>query len=368
MNVALVDVKDGDLLGAVRAFLRSTREGGALSALLCPIESADGAVTHALVRDASRLDAANLLAPVLPVNSARVISRMTLNGPGLVEGGAPVGVCLRPCEARALVELVKLKQADLDSLLTIGIDCWGTYPVTRWAEMAKEKGASPATKEFVDGARAGGVPEGLRTACRLCRHVAAPAVDVAIQLVGEDDAHFRVQGLTDKGKKLLGELGLEETPEAEGRKAALDVVREARSAQAGEEIADFLDVIATLCVNCKNCRAVCPICYCKQCVFDGPTFQYDLDKYLQMSEKKGALGMPEDKLLFHLTRMSHVATSCVACGQCEQACPNGVPLGAIYHGISSAVQEALEYEAGRNLEEELPLATFREEELASVES
>ncbi len=77
--------------------------------------------------------------------------------------------------------------------------------------------------------------------------------------------------------------------------------------------------------------------------------------------------MPPDKLLFHLTRMSHVATSCAACGQCEAACPSGIPLGQIYQKISAAAQKALEYEAGRSLDEELPLTTFREDELSVVE-
>ncbi len=78
--------------------------------------------------------------------------------------------------------------------------------------------------------------------------------------------------------------------------------------------------------------------------------------------------MPPDKLLFHLTRMNHVAMSCVACGQCEAACPNGIPLGRLYQRISSAVQAGLDYEAGRSLDEELPLTTYQEEELSSVEN
>jgi formate dehydrogenase subunit beta len=144
-------------------------------------------------------------------------------------------------------------------------------------------------------------------------------------------------------------------------------LNEAKKQLAEQNQVDFLEMISSLCINCRNCRAVCPICYCKQCVFDGEVFEYPLEKYLNWSGKKGVLGMPTDKLLFHLTRMSHVATSCVACGQCEAACPSGIPLGRIYQKISTAAQEALDYEAGRSLDEELPLTTFRENELSVVE-
>ena len=145
-------------------------------------------------------------------------------------------------------------------------------------------------------------------------------------------------------------------------------MRDAKKELAQEDPTDFLETIASLCINCHNCRAVCPICYCKQCVFDGEVFQYPMEKYLNWSSKKGVLNMPPDKLLFHLTRMSHVATSCVACGQCEAACPSGVPLGEIYQRISAAVQQALGYEAGRSVDDELPLTTFREDELSVVEN
>jgi formate dehydrogenase subunit beta len=51
---------------------------------------------------------------------------------------------------------------------------------------------------------------------------------------------------------------------------------------------------------------------------------------------------------------------------CESACPSKLPLLAIYHALGADVQELFDYVAGRKLDEDLPLATFKEEELETV--
>ncbi len=281
----------------------------------------------------------------------------------------PIAVVLRPCEIRAFVELVKLQQVDLEPFLVIGVDCYGTYSIQDYAAKVDEASDGfSVTSDFLKQATSGDLPQELRGACRFCQFPTPTYSDVVIRLIGEDiNKQINVGAETEKGKELLSALGLEDTPPNEQRKDAAAKIKEARKKLAGEDEIDFLEIISSLCINCRNCREVCPICYCKQCVFDGEVFKYPLEKYLNWSGKKGVLPMPPDKLLFHLTRMSHVATSCAACGQCEAACPSGIPLGRIYQKISAAAQKALEYEAGRSLDEELPLTTFREEELSVVE-
>jgi formate dehydrogenase subunit beta len=282
---------------------------------------------------------------------------------------APIAVVLRPCEIRALVELVKLQQASMNQFLVIGVDCWGTYSVQDYAAKVSQGSEDySVTADFLKQVTAGNFPEELRGACRGCQHPAPMYADMTIQFIGEDiNKQISVQAQTEKGKEIFNALGLEVTPEREERKDALSKLKEAKKQLAEQDQFNFLEMISSLCINCHNCRAVCPICYCKQCVFDGEVFEYAIEKYLNWSGKKGILPMPPDKLLFHLTRMSHVATSCVACGQCEAACPSGIALGQIYQKISTAAQEALGYEAGRSLDEELPLTTFREDELSVVE-
>jgi len=290
-------------------------------------------------------------------------------GVGGQSGPAPIALVLRPCEIRALVELVKLQQASMDPFLIIGVDCWGTYSVEEYAAKVKGSGDSSVTADFLKQVTAGNLPEEVRGACRICQYPAPTYADVAIQLIGDDiNQQIHLQAQSEKGKELFVALGLEDTPESGEREKALAKLKDDKKQLAEKDQVDFLEMISSLCINCHNCRAVCPICYCKQCVFEGEVFKYPLEKYLNLSGKKGFLCMPPDKLLFHLTRMSHVATSCVACGQCEAACPNGIPLGQIYHKISTAAQEALGYEAGRSLDDELPLTTFREDELSVVEN
>ena len=92
------------------------------------------------------------------------------------------------------------------------------------------------------------------------------------------------------------------------------------------------------------------------------TFERPLDDLVRLAGRKGAVRLPADTALYHLTRMSHVAASCVGCGLCEEACPNGVPLARLFAAAARSVQAAFDYEAGRSLEEPLPLATFRENE------
>ena len=82
-----------------------------------------------------------------------------------------------------------------------------------------------------------------------------------------------------------------------------------------------------------------------------------------MSERKGMIKMPTDTLLFHITRFAHMVTSCVACGMCEQACPSGIPLLSIYKAVGLNAQGEFDYVPGRDLDEEMPLTTFKEEEL-----
>ena len=422
-----IEVKNNNPAEAIRELLRSILDKGLVSAILVPQEiPSKKTVVQTLVRDSSKLESVNPLAPVFGVNSARIVAKMCIalmsaapvesameeqSEPEQTEqtevddntkeqasenkesqaeevpaesqstaeeqsavseeqsAASPIAVVLRPCEIRALVELVKLQQVDLSPFLIIGVDCWGTYSVPDYAAKVKEGSGDSVTADFLKQVTSGKLPDELRGACRLCQYPSPTCADIVIQLIGEDiNKQISLGAGTEKGKELLGALGLEATPQSQKRKDAVEKLKEAKKKLAEQDQVDFLEAISSLCINCHNCRAVCPICYCKQCVFDGEVFKYAIEKYLTWSGKKGVLPMPPDKLLFHLTRMSHVATSCVACGQCEAACPNGIPLGRIYQKISTAAQEALGYEAGRSLDEELPLTTFREDELSVVEN
>lgn len=73
--------------------------------------------------------------------------------------------------------------------------------------------------------------------------------------------------------------------------------------------------------------------------------------------------MPNDRLLFHLTRLNHMVTSCVGCGLCQEACPNDIPVFSIFRLVGDKVQASFEYVPGLSLEDKLPVSEFRENEL-----
>ena len=158
-------VKDGSVTGAMRQLLKQLLEKKLVDAVLVPLELPSREnVVQSLVTRAEVLDAANPLAPVLPVTTANIISKMTR----LASSQKKVAVVARPCELRALIELVKLKQASLNNIVLVGVDCYGTYSVPDYKQFGK--GNQAPGDEFMKGARAGQADTRLREACQICEY------------------------------------------------------------------------------------------------------------------------------------------------------------------------------------------------------
>ena len=107
----------------------------------------------------------------------------------------------------------------------------------------------------------------------------------------------------------------------------------------------------------------CPICYCKECVFLTNVFEHRPEQYLKWAQRKGAIKLPYETLLFHLTRLNHMVFSCIECGLCSSACPNDLPVYDLFQYMGKDVQALFEYVPGIKLEDEPPVCTFREVEL-----
>jgi len=367
---AILSVGDGGVSETIRAFLTSLLQKKLVDALLVPLELPNrDNVVPTIVSNPDRLQVANPLAPVMPLNSARPVSNITAVSPS----PSKLGVVLRPCELRALIELVKLKQASLENLLLIGVDCLGTYSVSDYGRFVQET-TSPV-KDFLNNFKEGKEDPLLRKACQICEYPIPMNTDLTIGLVGMDfDTSILIRANTAEGERVIEELGLEEGV-MEGREAAISKLisqrvkrREQLFEQIQKDVHGLENLMATLapCINCHNCKTVCPLCYCKECFFDSPVFEFEAEKYLGWAQRRGALRMPTDTLLFHLTRLNHMVISCVGCGLCTEACPNNIPVFDIFRLVGYQVQKTFDYVPGRSLDEELPLTTFKEAELTEV--
>lgn len=365
---AWIPVENGDVKGALQELLKRLLETGAVEAVLVPMETEAGSVTPALVTDPALLDAAAPLAPVLGLNAARVVGPVTVRQPR-----GRIAAVLRPCEYRALVELVKLQQASLDDLVTVVPDCPGTYTVPVYQTVQANGGVD--LRGLLSGMRTGDlVPQAgysFRDACQMCEKPYAEGGDIRLELFGADLAVGVPVVLSDE---LAERLGLASAPEDGRRAEVVDKVVRDRIRTRDEGFAEIrarlekegVEGVFAACIRCHNCMTVCPICYCKTCLFKSPVMEHDPIQYMNWARRKGAYRLPADTMLFHLTRLNHMVLSCIGCGLCTDACPADLPVGRVFRAIGQQVQAVFDYVPGHSVEEPLPLITFREDEWSQV--
>lgn len=374
-KICRIEVKDQDPVASLGSFFKSLLEQGDLAGLLVPQRlPVRQAVMPTLVTDPENLEGADPLAPAFPINAAKVVAKLTRK-----PIGGRLAVVLRPCEIRAFIELVKLKQGSLDEVLLIGMDCLGAYNnvnYTRFAGINGKESTLRFYRNIFEGHGTGFEDFDIATACMACEFPIPENADLLIGLLGNDiNSQLMVEARSPAGEDALIRLDLPEMAPPEGRqKAVAELIARrtefrdqmfADTAEATDDLDKLMNYLSN-CVNCLNCRVACPVCYCRECVFVTDVFDHEPSQYLRWARRKGILKMPTDTVFYHITRLAHMSTACVGCGQCSNACPNNVPVMELFRTIAGHTQRAFGYEAGRSVQDEPPLSVFREKEFSEV--
>ena len=348
---------------ALKSLLKLLLEKGIVSAVLVSHPTPTGdSYPYILTSDPKEVEGSCPIAPIITQQGARVVSKLTKKG----AVRKSTAVVLRPCEVRGVIELAKIKQVNLENLLIIGYDCPGVYPLATFTEgtpeeMQKEHEASYNNFSF----------NSPRHACQICLHPTATSAHLEFGILGAPEGKSLVIPRSEKVAEVLEQAGLRFDAELSEREKAVAEVTESRKTARESLFTEFAPTVSgdenllktlSACINCRNCMRVCPICFCRECFFQSDAVKVDPENYLMRAERKGGLRFMPDTLLFHLGRMNHMATSCLACGVCEDACPAMVPVGRMFALAGERVQEVFQYTPGVSLEDPLPYLEYQEEE------
>lgn len=382
-QTAILETK-GDLRIAMIGFLRGVLERDQAQAVMVPARTGHSALPmQTLVADPALLDQADPLAPVTPVSAARLVSSVAR-----YPAGRGVLVVVKPCEHRALIELAKLKQFAPENIIVLSMECAGRLENLDYVQAAGERDDFSNAFHAEEALRAN-----IAGPCAGCVDFLPTVADLRVCLLGADTRkEVAILAQSDKGAALLAAL-LAALPEglAEGQagtlpgalgangslkegkaddrdQAAAGLLAERTTARgemlertrATVDSIDGLERFVANCLNCYNCRNACPVCYCKECVFNSDVFAHAPEDYLRRAGRRGRVKLPADTTMFHLTRLAHMAHACVGCGQCSSVCPSHIPVADLFRSVGDKVQAAYGYKPGASLAQPIPYQVFAE--------
>jgi len=294
---------------------------------------------------------------------------------------------LKGCDTKAIYEMAKRNQVNLDNIIIIGLNCGGSIRPEIARQVVEEKmGLDPDSVvneeidkgkfivETADGEhKSVSIDEleeenlGRRSNCQRCKIKVPRQADLACGnwgVIGDKagKATF-VEVCSDKGMLLMnraidaGAIEVEPAPpkgieiRSKVENAMLKLGDKWRAKYFGDlgEGRDRLKRImdeTSRCIKCYSCIENCPICYCKDC-----STRRD---YLV---EPGKIPPP---FMFHLIRHAHISDSCVNCGQCEELCPVEIPNSVFMHALQVDLEAMFGYHPGEDMT--LPILAMVEEQ------
>jgi len=332
----------GDPLGAVRDLMQAVWVQSGLDGMLVPLNGNGQASTKPhLLENPAQLEEVNPFKPLMMENASRQVPRLRAERPD-----ARLGALLRPCEMRALIEMVKHDSFDLEGFLTVSVDCLGTFPADEYEWRAARKESSDSlTQETIQFVKQGGIlAYRYRSACQMCVSPEARSADLNINILGlPARQHILVRarneataerlkldavtdGVADPHSVTQHERVLARITER------LNRTMERVTQGLGELLPQNIDAIVEQlegCGACQGCMQACPIC-----AVDFPN-RDESGHYLAADVRRWLV-------------------SCAGCGMCEQACPTHLPLSTIFRSIREKLSAELGYVPGLSLDEPLP--------------
>ncbi|MCP4762028.1 MAG: hypothetical protein GY870_09605 [archaeon] len=331
-------------------------------------------ITPALVSDEKELDDFPL-SQLFIYNFDRTNSAskfLHAQGGALNEKIAMIG---HPCDGRALIELSKRLQVNIENVFTIIMEDIGIVTPKSLLKLLKAENieANSVIGEFLTSEKLilelnGGKTKELKLGdkinitdnCSRCfRKKLDSDYDMAITWISLEplSKQLILKIGSPKGEEVLQKSKIKATKLDDSKVKAFEETQAAiiKSAEEKREkdIQDFLansDRISEIakCNMCGICINSCPVCFCVSCIL-----------------KKQRKDKTIDNLTYQLTRISHVGDSCVGCGKCSSNCPKGLPLSLIFQSINNSIKEEFDYIAGTK---ELPMPRSIESIKKSMES
>jgi formate dehydrogenase subunit beta len=321
MNTQWVLNTKGDPLGTVNRFVSQVWQETGLEGLILP---SDRKNELRVVDDPSVLGEFNPFQPLMLMNIAGLVPGVLQEHPD-----GRFGILLRPCELRALNEVAERKTIDPERLLTICVDCLGTFADEEFEWRSIRKGSDAGlTKEALQFAPQGGIAAyRYRAACQMCISPGAKSADINLGVLG---LPVRQSLLVDGQPDLLDWSQVTDRPAdpalSSKRAVMLSKLVERHSQTRDRVLSGLAEVLPANvdvlldqfedCGSCQSCMEACPICSAN------PPQRAKDGRY----ERQGVVEWLVD---------------CAGCGMCEQSCPRHMPLSIIFTHVKRSLEEAL---------------------------